>query len=375
METFAITTKIWFGEKALQGLTTINNQKIFVVADPFLTESDGIKEIVKHLEGNQYLIFDDIIPDPPIDKIIAGITAMNDFQANKIIAVGGGSAIDAAKAMKYFNNKIADNQVDCFIAIPTTSGTGSEVTNFSVITIPQTATKYPLVTDEIQPDIAILDTDLVMGVPPKVTADTGMDVLTHIIEAYVSTKATIFSDAYCEKAIKLVFDYLETAYCEGENREARSMMHLASCLAGIAFNQASLGINHSIAHATGAKLHVPHGRMNTILMPAVIACNSQLAATGALENSAAKKYQQLANLLGAETNNPRVGVNYLIRKIVKLRKALDMPATLSEFGIEKEQVSSLIPEIAEAALVDGCTATNPRQPTISDLQEIIKEIL
>lgn len=217
-------------------------------------------------------------------------------------------------------------QIAEFIAVPTTSGTGSEVTNFSVITVAETGTKIPLVTDEIQPEIAILDTNLVMSVPPKITADTGMDVLTHVIEAYVSTEANPISDALCEKVVRLVFDNLEIAFNEGSNQQARENMHLASCMAGMAFNVTSLGLNHGIAHAAGARLHVPHGRMNAMLLPEVIAYNSGLANGKVTNEPTAKRYAQLANCLNdTQTTNARIGVQQFIRQIKQLRQKLNMP--------------------------------------------------
>lgn len=375
MQKIHFKTTIWLGSEVLEGLKELKNRRIFLVADPFLIENGQINEIVRHIDHNDYLVFSDIVPDPPIEKIVSGVKQIVDFQADIILTIGGGSAIDAAKAMKYFANRILTNKIDQLIAVPTTSGTGSEVTNFSIITIPERGTKFPLVTDEIQPDIAILDTNLVMGVPPAVTADTGMDVLTHILESYVSIKSTVLSDAYCEKAIKLVFKYLERAHKNGEDRQAREMMHLASCLAGIAFNQTSLGINHGIAHAAGARLHIPHGRVNGILLPSVIHFNADLNESGYLQNRTAMKYLKLAKCLGASTNNPRIGVNTLIRQIIQLRNSLKMPATLSEFGLEKREVEQVIPAIAEAAINDACTKTNPVVPSLQDIETIIQEIL
>lgn len=366
-------TEIWQGETALAGLASLREHRIFLVADPFLVESGEIDKITRHLEGIEYKIFSDIIPDPPVEKIISGVVQLNQFQGDTIVAVGGGSAIDAAKAMKFFANKILTEPVNCFIAIPTTSGTGSEVTNFAVITMSESETKYPLVTPEIQPDIAILDTELVMGVPKNVTADTGIDVLTHILEAYVSKNANEFSDAYCEKAIQMVFEFLPRAYQDGTDQEARAQMHLASCMAGMAFNLTSLGLNHGIAHAAGAKLHVPHGRMNSILLPEVIKFNAQLEQVE-INFPTAKKYQQLANCLGAASSNPRIGTKTLIRKIEALRKSLQLPATLSEFGLDKKIIQDNCQAIAEGALVDGCTSTNPIQPTLVDITKILNDI-
>lgn len=374
MEKIHFATQLWIGDDALSELQTMQGKKIFIVTDPFIAESGLTAQITDQLTGSEYFIFSDIVPDPPVEKVIAGIQTMSSFGADTIIAIGGGSAIDAAKAMKYFGKRTMDLAIEQFIAIPTTSGTGSEVTNFAVITMADTATKYPLVTDEIQPDIAVLDTNLVMSVPPKVTADTGMDVLTHVIEAYVSTNANGVADAFCEKVVKLVFDNLEDAYKDGSNREARANMHLASCMAGMAFNLASLGLNHGIAHAAGARLHVPHGRMNTILLPSVIEFNANVNQGVLQENAVAKRYMALANCIGTTTTNPRIGVQNLIRAIKQLRQRLNMPATLSEFGLDKADVLAQKTEIATAALADACTETNPRTPSIHEIETLLEEI-
>ncbi|MDT2757754.1 iron-containing alcohol dehydrogenase [Enterococcus asini] len=374
MEKIHFSTQLWFGDDALSELQVIQGKKIFIVTDPFIVESGMATEITKHITNSEYFIFSDIVPDPPIEKVIAGIQAMSNFGANTIIAIGGGSAIDAAKAMKYFGKRTMNLDIEQFIAIPTTSGTGSEVTNFAVITVAETATKYPLVTDEIQPDIAILDTNMVMSVPPKVTADTGMDVLTHVIEAYVSKEANGVADAFCEKVVKLVFDNLETAYKDGSNRKARANMHLASCMAGMAFNLTSLGLNHGIAHAAGARLHVPHGRMNAILLPNVIEFNANVNQGALQDNEVAKRYMALANCIGTTTTNPRIGVQNLVRAIKQLRQRLSMPATLSEFGLSKSDVLAQKTEIAIAAMADNCTDTNPRHPSVAEIEALIQEI-
>jgi 1-propanol dehydrogenase len=376
MEMIQFPTELWVGDNALTNLETLQGKRVFVVTDPFMVESGFVENVTKHLSHSEYLVFSDIVPDPPIDKIVSGIKQLADFNGDTIVALGGGSAIDAAKAMKYFGKRTMNLQVDQFIAIPTTSGTGSEVTNFSVITIAETETKIPLVTNEIQPDVAILDTALVMSVPPKITADTGMDVLTHVIEAYVSTEANPIADALCEKVVRLVFENLETAYREGNNKQARENMHLASCMAGMAFNVTSLGLNHGIAHAAGARLHVPHGRMNAILLPDVIAFNSGLANGKVTNEVTAKRYAQLADCISStKTTNARLGVQQLIRQIKQLRQKLQMPASFTEYGLAKGEVRELSEKIASAALKDGCTKTNPVQPTKEEIMEILNSVL
>lgn len=367
MKTLRFPTELWFQENALAGLRKFKQERIFIVTDPFIEQSGMLDMILPFLEGNDYQVFNEIVPDPPIEIVVKGIQAYQAFSGTMMLAVGGGSAIDAAKAMKYFAAKVFQQQTRSFIAIPTTSGTGSEVTNFSVITLADQGIKIPLVTDDIQPDIAILDTKLVMSVPPKITADTGMDVLTHVLEAYVSTEANDITDALCEKVVPMVFKYLPKAYHNGNDVEAREKMHLASCLAGMAFNIASLGINHAIAHSIGGQLHIAHGRINAVLLPGVVNYNAQ-------DKNATEKYTRLANLLESYEVSHRSGVQVLIRRIKQLQKQLDIPTNLVACGVTETDIEQAATSIAQGALNDQCLVTNPIQPTAADILMIIKEI-
>ena len=376
MNNFEIKTKIKFGQDSLKSLQDIKGKKVLIITDPFMIKSKAIDSILANLTNCTYEVFSDIVPDPPIEVIVRGIKAFDKTKPNVIIALGGGSAIDAAKAILDFSKKILEINEVTFIAIPTTSGTGSEVTSFSVITDNQKGIKYPLISDSLLPDIAILDPQLVKTVPNTITADTGMDVLTHAIEAYVSTNANDFSDALAEKAIKLVFEYLPKAYKNGEDLEAREKMHNASCLAGMAFNQASLGINHSIAHALGGKFHIPHGRTNAILLPHVIEYNASIVGYTNIEYSlAARKYAEIASLLGLDFSNIRIGVRSLISKIVKLQKELNMVTKLSQCNVNVSDIKREEDEIAKLAIKDSCTKTNPKIPTEKDIKEILSKII
>ncbi len=371
-------TELHVGKGALQQLSHYKNEHILVVADPFLKTSGTLDAILANFDdSNDIVVFTDIVPDPPIETVVAGIKSAGDRPISIVLSIGGGSAIDASKAMYYFAKKQGDFSEAILIAIPTTSGTGSEVTSFSVITDAERGTKYPLVTKEILPDVAILDADLVLSLPGNITADTGMDVLTHAIEAYVSTKATDFSDALAEKAIKLVFEYLPKAYKNGQDVEAREKMHAASTLAGMAFNTASLGINHSLAHAAGAKFHVPHGRLNSILMPHVIQYNAGIEFNNrnrqATDKTVASRYQDIAKLLGCSASSPVSGVRQLVEAIKKLQRKLEMPTSLREYGVKADAFAQYKVEISEAALHDGCTPTNPRVPTAEELLKVLEK--
>lgn len=371
-------TELHVGKGALQQLSHYKNEHILVVADPFLKTSGTLDAILANFDdSNDIVVFTDIVPDPPIETVVAGIKSAGDKPISIVLSIGGGSAIDASKAMYYFAKKQGAFSEAILIAIPTTSGTGSEVTSFSVITDAERGTKYPLVTKEILPDVAILDADLVLSLPGNITADTGMDVLTHAIEAYVSTKATDFSDALAEKAIKLVFEYLPKAYKNGQDIEAREKMHAASTLAGMAFNTASLGINHSLAHAAGAKFHVPHGRLNSILMPHVIQYNAGIEFNNrnrqATDMTVASRYQDIAKLLGCSASSPVSGVRQLVEAIKKLQRKLEMPTSLREYGVKADAFAQYKVEISEAALHDGCTPTNPRVPTAEELLKVLEK--
>jgi len=322
---------------------------------------------------------------------------MNKFKPDVIIALGGGSAMDAAKGMwlyyEYpetdFNTlrlKFMDIRKRVFrfpkmgqkaklVCIPTTSGTGSEVTSFAVITDKTRNIKYPLADYELTPDVAIIDPDFVLSAPPSITADTGMDVLTHAIEAYVSVMASDFTDGLAMKAIQLVFEYLPRAYRNGNDREAREKMHNASCIAGMAFTNAFLGINHSLAHKLGGEFHIPHGRANAVLLPYVIKYNAQkptkFVSFPKYEAFVAdKKYAEIARMLGLPARDTKEGVESLIKAIRDLIKELNMPSTIAECGVDREVFMSKVSELADKAFEDQCTPTNPRLPLVKELEEI-----
>lgn len=374
MSSFVVKTKVYSGVNAFNYLKDYPIKNACVITDPFAASSGMVKLLTDVLEemGSEYRVFSDIVPDPPMDVIVTGVSKIMDHEPDAVIAMGGGSAIDTAKAISYFYLQISGKQKPLCVAIPTTSGTGSEVTEFAVVTDREKNVKYPLVDELMLPDIAILDPRLTLSVPPAVTADTGMDVLTHAIEAYVSEAATDFSDTLAEKAVKIIFKYLPMAYDNGHDIEAREKLHNASCMAGMAFNNANLGINHSLAHAIGAKCHVPHGRANAIILPYVIAFNSGLRVISDDDCSKAmRKYAKLASLLHVEAGSNRQSVKNLIAKIENLSEALAIPTSLAAQGISQEDYKMFRNEIAAAAMVDACTPTNPRKPSNHKLRELL----
>ncbi|MFA9376805.1 MAG: 1-propanol dehydrogenase PduQ [Lachnotalea sp.] len=380
MKSFDIKTKIYFGENALDRLTQIPYKRVMVITDPFVVQSGMIKLITYRLEegSSEYEVFSDVVPDPPIDKIVVGVKALLEYKPEVIIAVGGGSAIDSAKSIKKFAIDIGNLGDIPLIAIPTTSGTGSEVTSFAVISDPQNQVKYPLVSDQLIPSEAILDAELVRSVPPAITADTGMDVLTHAIEAYVSINNNEFSAALAEKSIEICGVWLLRAYLDGNDMHARQKLHVASCLAGLAFNSASLGLNHGMAHPLGANFHIPHGRANAMLLPHIIEYNSDINIHSKSKQEylpAVKKYCNIAKLLGLNNFNQITTVRALVNWIQFMLKEMNIPISMSQTGkVTEADYMAKIDVLADAALADACTVTNPRVPSRAQVKEIYRNL-
>lgn len=379
MKSFDIKTKIYFGDNSMDRLRETPYKRIMIVTDKFISGSEVFKVVTVPLtdSGKEYRVFNDVVPDPPVEKIVEGVKAVLDYGPDCLVAVGGGSAIDSAKAIREFAEKMSSQKM-ALIAIPTTSGTGSEVTSFSVITDSVHHVKYPLVSDSLLPDEAILDETLVMSVPQNVTADTGMDVLTHAIEAYTSLNNNEFSAALAEKSVEICGAFLLRAYLDGKDAHARRKMHVASCLAGLAFNSASLGLNHGMAHQLGANFHIPHGRANAMLLPHIIEYNSGINIHSRSQKEYPKqveKYVSLARLLGLQNFNTITTVRALVNWIQFMDKEMNIPLSISQLGtVSGADYFAKIPEMAEAALKDACTATNPKVPTYEDVVKIYQDL-
>ena len=380
MKSFGIHTQIYFGEGALERLQQIPYKRVLIITDPFVVASGMIDLITHPLENAriEYSIFKDVVPDPPVEKIAVGVKAMLEYKPDCIVAVGGGSAIDSSKSIREFALQAEPYGTCALIAIPTTSGTGSEVTSFAVISDPQAKMKYPLVSPDLTPDEAILDAELVRSVPPAITADTGMDVFTHALEAYVSTNNNEFSAALAEKAIEIIGVFLLRAYLDGNDMHARQKMHAASCLAGLAFNSASLGLNHGMAHQLGSNFHIPHGRANAMLLPHIIEFNANINKHSRSQKEylpAVKKYATVANNLGLSSYNKIMSVRSLVNWTQFMLKEMDIPLSISQMGnVTEEEYMAAIPAMADAAIADACTATNPRPVTRADVMEIYRKL-
>jgi len=404
MQWFKVPGKIYFEAGSTSYLSKMPGiNRAFIVTDPAMTELGYIDRVLYYLRKRpDYVhckIFDQVEPDPSIETVLKGVEEIKSFQPDVIIALGGGSAIDAAKGMwlfyedpdadfKNMSLKFLDirkrtykfptlgNKAK-FVAIPTTSGTGSEVTSFAVISDKKENKKYPIADYELTPDVAIIDPEFVITVPKNATAWTGMDVLTHAIEAYVSVLASDYTDALAIHAIDLVFRYLRASYDEGaKNPVAREKMHNASTIAGMAFTNAFLGINHSLAHKLGGEYHIPHGCANAILLPHVIRyngveCPTKFTSFPKYESYiVADKIFELMKKLGKNPATKAEAVEMLAREVEDLNRHLGIPACLKEYGIDEQDFLAKVHDLADLAFGDQCTTANPRLPLVSELEEL-----
>ena len=405
MQWFKVPSKIFFERNSLRYLKDMREMtRAIIVTDRAMVDLGYVDKVTDQLNLRrnhvQYQLFCDVEPDPSIDTVKKGYELMKAFEPDTIIAIGGGSPMDAAKGMWLFyenpdvdfddlKQKFMDIRKRAFrypelgrkanlVCIPTTSGTGSEVTPFAVITDRKEGKKYPLADYSLTPTVAIIDPELTMNLPKQITADTGMDTLTHATEAYVSTLSNDFTDGLCLQAIKMVFEYLERAVNDGPNDpEAREKMHNASTIAGMAFANAFLGINHSMAHKIGGVFHTPHGRTNAILMPYVIKYNGtkpKKTATWPKYSyyKADVKYQEIAKLLGLPAATPEEGVKSYADACAKLASRVGIPSGFKEEGIDAQQWHDNIAKIALLAYEDQCSPANPKLPLVDDMMDILQ---
>ncbi|MFD1123913.1 1-propanol dehydrogenase PduQ [Lentilactobacillus raoultii] len=372
MEEIQIPTKIFSGIDSLDWLKSLKAKKILMVCDSFLPNTptlDGIKNRIDN--SNEVNIFSDVKPDPPLDNIMEGVKQFNDVKPNVMIGIGGGSAIDTGKAIRFFGEKINHYDIDLFIAIPTTSGTGSEVTNTSVVSDTKNHTKMPIIKDHLTPDIALLDPKLVMTAPKSVTAFSGLDVLTHSLESLVARDANTITDALAEKGIDIITHNLVDCYRHGDDADKRKVVHEASCAAGIAFNNAGLGICHSIAHQLGANFHIPHGLACAMTLPYVIDYNAKNCQTAMHKYGCAIKKAGLAS----QGLSDRIAVQRLIAKIKQMMVQMDCPQSLRSFGIDVNEALSKTQVVVADARKDGTFPGNPIVPTDDDLADIYKKVI
>ena len=402
MQWFKLPPKVYFEENSVMYLTEMDNvERVMIVCDPGMVNigyTDIVEQVLRRRENQpQIKVFNEVEPNPSTHTVYKGLEMFMNFQPDTIIALGGGSAMDAAKAIWMFfehpetsffgakqkfldirkrTYKITKPKNAKFICIPTTSGTGSEVTPFAVITDSETHVKYPLADYALTPDIAIVDPQFVLSVPKDVAADTGMDVLTHAIESYVSVMASDYTRGLSLQAIKLTFDYLKSSVQEND-KHSREKMHNASTMAGMAFANAFLGISHSIAHKIGGEYGIPHGRTNAILLPHVIRYNAKDPQKHALFPKydffrADTDYADIAKFLGLKGNTTEELVDALANAVYDLGCSVGIDMNLKSQGVTEELLHSTIDRMAELAFEDQCTTANPKEPLISELKGIIE---
>lgn len=401
MQWIKLPPRIYFEEDSIRYLRNMQHMKrVFIIADTGMVKLGFVDRVVEQLKARpnkvEYAIFADVEPDPSTNTVFKGVEKIKDFNPDTVIAIGGGSVMDAAKVIWLFNEhpdtdffgakqkyldirkrvyKIEGMSHTQLVCIPTTSGTGSEVTPFAVITDSETGTKYPLADYALTPTVAIIDPKFVYNIPKGLVGDTGLDVLSHAIESYVSVMASDYTKGLSLQAIKLVFEYLPRSYKTGDP-DAREKMHNAATIAGMAFANALLGINHSIAHKLGSVWHFPHGRCIAIAMPHVIRYNAQEPRKHAMWAKynyfrADEDYAEIARALGLKGDTTAELVEALIAAIQKLAKDVNVDLTLKGNGVSREDFDAHVDELAELSFEDQCTSTNPKEPLISELKDIL----
>ena len=356
MEEFSCKTRVISGSGTIRMLGKLEKKRLFLVSDPFFVKNGVEKQVAEASGCREVEIFDRVQPDPTVELAAEGTARLREFEPDLLVALGGGSAMDLAKAMAYFGK--GDYLV---AAIPTTSGSGSEVTDFAILTHDQV--KHPLVDPRLRPDVAILDSDLLTELPPSLVADAGFDVLAHAAEAYVATNAGAVTDALAKDAFSVCFASLPASFAG--RQEVRLRIHLAATMAGMAFTQAGLGLCHAMSHSLGGVFHVPHGRLNAILLPAVIGTNAHVVAP---------KYAQLARAAGLGGSADTVAVRNLRSALVRLRSDLKLPGNLQAAGIAPRELWGNMDKIVKATLEDPCCATNPMKVEDFMVRRILEEV-
>ena len=356
MTEFSCKTKIVSGGGSMAYLGKLGIRRLLVVSDPYFAQNGAAEKVCRLSGAEKTQIFSKIAPDPSVELAAEGTGLVREFDPDTIVALGGGSAIDCAKAMAYFAGKPIS-----LVAIPTTSGSGSEVTDFAVLTHKET--KHPLVDGKLRPAVAILDSDLLDSLPAGLIADTGFDVLSHALESHVAKNANAITDALSKEAFSTAFALLPASYAG--KKEVRGRIHDASTMAGMAFTQAGLGLCHAMAHALGGAFHIPHGRLNAILLPAVMDCNAHVCG---------KKYAALARHAGLPGAADSVAVRNLKNALIRLRRELSMPQTLKEAGVDPRQVWHAQPVLVKAVLQDPCLQTNPLPVEDFMVRRILEEV-
>ncbi len=371
MHRFMVRPEVFYADGALHCLNMPDINRVLLIIDPFLKQG-GAGDLVEGVfpPSTEFLYYTNIRPDPSIELLGDGVREALDCKPDLIVALGGGSTIDAAKAIVYLYNTIRSSQEPGFARtkfaiIPTTSGTGSEVTNVSVITVD--GRKLVLVNDAFLPDMAVIDVTFTKSLPLPVLADTSIDALTHAIEAYLSKNNSDCTDALAEKAIQLIFTYLPQIFTQGDSLEARQRLHNASCIAGMAFTNASLGINHSMAHAVGAMFHIPHGKANAVFLPVTIGYNAQV-------EYVQEKLEALCRILGLPASGKAACKYAIVSAIEQLLRTCNMPVSVSELSIDMAEYQGAVPKMAQLALEDRCTPTNAKAVSQSDLERLFRNV-
>lgn len=376
---FVAPTGIYFGKDSLSELKKIPMKMVCIVTDFSMLQIGLVSRIEKILlqRGIEYKIFDKVKPDPSLEIVTEGVRHLIETKPDTVIAVGGGSVLDTAKAIIYLDLKLQekiarkeDVKKTFLIAIPTTSGTGSEVTSYSVVTNEKSGLKIPLQDKRMIPDIAILDSGMTETLPPKVIAESGMDVLTHGVEAYVSNCQSPFSRGFAVEAIQLVRDNLVSMFSDISLEEKRMNMHMASCLGGLSFECSSLGLNHGMAHALGGTFHLSHGLCNAILLPYVIRFNSGIEGKYRENLEVLEQYSQIAELFGIKSLTKEEKVRKLTEHIRDLGMKLQLPVTLKEANIPKKEYFEKLDFMVKAAMMDHCTSGNPVRVSEQDVRTI-----